>query len=94
MRRKQSLTLTCLERGNEVMPEIISSSPPYLSTREVAVLLRRSLTSVYRLTRRPPDPLPARRLGGTLLFVRDEVTRWVDRQERITPLERKGATRR
>jgi predicted DNA-binding transcriptional regulator AlpA len=75
------------------MPEIIHTQP-YLTAREVATLLRRSLTTIWRLTQRPVDPLPGRRLGGTLLFVRDEVTQWVNRQERITPLKQEGATHR
>jgi excisionase family DNA binding protein len=60
-------------------------TPDYLTAREVATLLRRSLTTIYRLTQRPHDPLPARRLGGALLFVADEVTQWLNRQPKAKP---------
>lgn len=55
----------------------------YLTAREVATLLRRSLTTIWRLTRRPVDPLPGRRLGGTLLFDQGEVSAWISRQPRL-----------
>lgn len=60
--------------------------PQYLTTQEVAALLRRSATTIWRLTRRSADPLPGRRLGGTLLFDRDEIDAWVQRQPRLQEL--------
>lgn len=72
------------------MPETLQPQP-YLTTQEVAQLLRRSSTTIWRLTRRPVDPLPGRRLGGTLLFVADEVTQWINRQPTANPASQRGA---
>lgn len=55
----------------------------YLDSGEAAAMLRCSRSNIYALAKRPNDPLPGKRIGGTLLFKRSEVAAWIDRQPGI-----------
>ncbi len=55
----------------------------YLDVQAVAELLHRSRSGVYALTKRTTDPLPGKRIGGTLLFRRADVDAWIERQPGI-----------
>jgi len=57
----------------------------YLNAEETAELLRCSPSNIYRLSKRPNDPLPGKRLGGTLLFSRAAIDAWIARQPDIAP---------
>ena len=57
----------------------------YLNAEETAELLRCSPSNIYRLSKRPKDPLPGKRLGGTLLFSRAAIDAWIARQPDIAP---------
>ena len=46
----------------------------------VAERLRLTKHQVYKLVRRPTDPLPHKRIGRCLRFDLDAVFRWFDRQ--------------
>lgn len=54
-----------------------TTSPPYLTTREVAALLRVKERKVYDLA--AAGEIPHRRITGKLLFPAEEITRWIER---------------
>jgi len=70
-------------------PESISSTQvaAYLTTKEVADLLRVSEKSVYRWAKDDPS-MPMLRLGGTVRFPRERLERWLRDREQGRPLMR------
>jgi excisionase family DNA binding protein len=54
-----------------------TTSPPYLTTREVAALLRVKERKVYDLA--AAGEIPHRRITGKLLFPAEAITRWIER---------------
>jgi predicted DNA-binding transcriptional regulator AlpA len=52
----------------------------YLDLEGVAAKLSLTRHQVYKLCRRPTDPLPHRKLGKCLRFDDKSVDRWFDRQ--------------
>ena len=54
------------------------SYPPILTTSEVAELLNMGIQEVRRLTRE--GRLPARRIGKSYRYFRDEIVAWLDLQ--------------
>ena len=60
--------------------------PPYLTTREVAELLRVKERKVYDLA--ATGEIPHRRITGKLLFPRTEILGWIERGSGAPPPER------
>jgi len=58
------------------MPEIMTEYPRVLDVKLAAQFLHVSIKTI--LTYSDHGILPHRRLGGRILFSRDELTRWVD----------------
>lgn len=48
-----------------------------LSVPEAAAALGCDRTTLYRLAKQSPDPLPLRKMGGRAFFLRDELEAWV-----------------
>lgn len=63
--------------------------PDILTIDEVATLLRVSKRSVYEWTsirgreRMKRNPFPVLRIGDRVLFVREDVLSWIDRQKAV-----------
>jgi len=52
----------------------------YLSVDKVAVMLDMSKHQIYKLVRRPIDPLPYRKIGKHLRFDEERIHQWFLRQ--------------
>jgi len=61
-------------------------SPLYLTTREVADLIRVKERKVYDLA--AAQEIPHRRVTGKLLFPRDEILHWINGDQPTTPKDR------
>jgi len=57
----------------------------FLNAKKTAELLCVSRSQIYALAKREHDPLPGKRIGGTLIFTRDNIEAWVERQPDIRP---------
>lgn len=55
----------------------------YLNAKQAGEMLSLSRSSVYALAHRPSDPLPGRRIGGTMIFKRADIEAWIERQPAI-----------
>ncbi|WP_424969678.1 substrate-binding domain-containing protein [Dinoroseobacter sp. S76] len=62
-----------------------SDAPLYLTTKEVADLLRVRERKVYDLA--GADEIPHRRITGKLLFPRDEIMAWIDGSGEVAPAQ-------
>jgi hypothetical protein len=62
----------------------------YLNTAQLSQLLNRSQSAIRNLVLR--RKIPFRKVAGRLLFIRDEIEKWVDRAEGLRPedLERRA----
>lgn len=68
------------------MPKSISENPLFLTTREVADLLRVKERKVYDLA--AADEIPHRRITGKLLFPAHEIHAWIDGSGQQLPPDR------
>lgn len=65
------------------------SEQTILTVTEVAALLRVSTRSIYELTsergkdRFKRNPFPVLRIGDRVLFVREDVLAWINRQKEV-----------
>jgi len=57
-----------------------------LTTDEVAAIIKKHPVTVRRLVNRKNDPLPSRKVGGTLRYWPEEIQEWIDRQTETTSL--------
>jgi excisionase family DNA binding protein len=63
--------------------------PEILTIDEVAAMLRLSKRSVYELTsergkkRFSRNPFPVLRIGDRVLFVREDILAWINRQKEV-----------
>lgn len=64
----------------------LGDAPLYLTTREVADLLRVKERKVYDLA--AADEIPHRRITGKLLFPRSELMAWIEGEGTLAPAER------
>ena len=73
----------------------ISADPLLLTQAEASALTRVHRTTLWALRRRARDPIPAIRIGGRVLFPREELLAWIRRQrERPSALmPRRGGPR-
>lgn len=73
--------------GQDPMPNDTapSDAPLYLTTKEVADLLRVRERKVYDLA--GADEIPHRRITGKLLFPRDEILAWIDGSGEVAPTQ-------
>jgi predicted DNA-binding transcriptional regulator AlpA len=55
----------------------------YLNAKQAGEMLCVSRSQIYALAKREYDPLPGKRVGGTLIFVRANIEAWVERQPDI-----------
>src|SRR5437867_11074164 len=63
------------------MPKVVDGNE-YVIVKQVAQLLRRSTTWVYRAgDPDSPDPLPCIRIKRTLLYEVEDVRNWISRQK-------------
>lgn len=51
-----------------------------LTTDDVAEWLKKHPVTIRRLVNREKDPLPSRKIGGTLRYWPSEIKEWIDRQ--------------
>lgn len=65
-----------LSRPSLVEPRL-STGPTYLTAKETAAYLRRSMGAVHNLVYR--KQLTAYKPSGRLLFKKDEIDRWVEK---------------
>ena len=50
-----------------------------LTTNEVAAILKKHPVTIRRMVNRKKNPLPCRRIGGTLRFWPQEINDWIER---------------
>ncbi|MGS4886663.1 substrate-binding domain-containing protein [Roseibium sp. MB-4] len=68
------------------MPQSAGQQPDYLTTREVADLLRVKERKVYDLA--AADEIPHRRITGKLLFPSSEIRAWIEGSGSLVPEDR------
>lgn len=68
------------------MPQSAGQQPDYLTTREVADLLRVKERKVYDLA--AADEIPHRRITGKLLFPASEIRAWIEGSGSLVPEDR------
>ncbi|MCY3980476.1 MAG: helix-turn-helix transcriptional regulator [Alphaproteobacteria bacterium] len=81
----QSVIFTAV-MAEDVRDKADGALPPYLTTKEVAALLRVKERKVYDLA--AADGIPHRRITGKLLFPRTEILAWIEGGGAAAPSER------
>jgi len=74
------------------IPQVVNGELVFLTGKEVAALIRESMSSIYKMVE--SGRLPAYKIGGRLIFDRTEILDWIKSQATMaTSGSGKGRTR-